>query len=131
MLKLAGFVFLTALSVYADDVRPIAPMSSQAPIGARFEVIADTPVGYLRLDRFAGKTWRMVQEQGRASRWVDLDDIGQGLPADSIPRYQNTYLNNRMDTYLLVDTTSGSTWRLNYDQVNRRWTWRPVEEPGR
>lgn len=131
MLKLAGFVFCTALSLFAEDGRPLMQMGSEAPAGARYEVIEGTPAGHIRLDRFTGKMWRMVEEAQRPSRWVEMESIGQPLAADSLPRYQITYTNAWADSYVLIDTTSGLTWRLIYDSSNRKWLWRPVEEAGR
>lgn len=132
MLKLAGFVLMYALALSAQTVTPAVQLSSQAPLGARFEVLDGTPAGRLRLDRFTGKTWRMAENWENsqpASRWVELAYAGTAPAADSQPRYQITHGNANQESLVLTDTFTGQTWRYLYDTTTRKALWKPVEEP--
>jgi hypothetical protein len=122
-------VFLAAPAVAQEEPwRLTAP-----PAGAGFEILADGYGFVLRLDRRTGEVAQLIYpvRGSRERAWQRMDVPGlQSADAAAGPRYQLAAKpGSRYQTFLL-DTVSGKSWYLSYENSNGTSVnvWQPLDE---
>ena len=122
-------VFLAAPTLAQEEPwRATAP-----PADAGFEILADGQGFVLRLDRRTGEVAQLIYpvRGSRERAWQRMEVRGLQSPgAAAGPRFQLTAKpGSRYQTFLL-DTVTGKSWYLSYENSNGTSVnaWRPLDE---
>jgi hypothetical protein len=104
-----------AVVAWADVPPHDVHQASAPPPDARFEIVQSQLAARwtFRLDRYAGRVWRLVTSEEYDSEWQAMEVVQPPAASGSRPRFQ-LFASGLASRFLfLIDTDTGRTWQLS------------------